>query len=752
MPPISNDNSTAISIELSARAIAKLEERKRKLLRTYKPENSLIRGGCPVRELVPKRIVEFEHEGPLSILAFSDYRIHEFEPLLEHIKNAGLRPDLIVYAGDDIDRFAPVPLELLSVPSRSEGQFPPELQSAEMNTEGWLSARSTSIGYILRVPSHLDQKAIRNRVDSLAKLGAQISRAFFGKKATNYEAQLEELLASAPLPLQVKRDSKNNETRISIIDLDTSTEVFSVKLHDGLLFPDWFASEYWNVGRKLVRGSSVELNLVRSDDKWSWYHIALDPPQCNLFEELAQSAKYGMAAVIGNDDGTWARAWIRGKNVYELHNTLLRIGSFLFVGVEGSTCIMGRSLEADVMLRLEFTRERSRRDDKIVIISHSPPRGILDRAMRFGDEAIGSIALRDFIENEPGAGLVICGHVHRCGGESERLNNSLIANVSSHDDPFSQANLMWLTVEPNGEVQVQKRKLPSLIETISTSDNPRFRFEKDAHLTKGQTTLFIAMIQKHGRRLFERLDVLAHIKFHYGLSWNHVFTLLEHGVESLEDLTDEAFQKLSECHLPGDHLCFPKAYAKFKRESNKGKPYLTRPTPLTIKEKLVAFDTEYTPDKGVLYGFLDLTNGRLQQFWFDEKENLTEYLARHRHGYVFVHWGGRDKQLLRELKPDCRTVNLLYCIQVSLIAPIKSATLVEVYDCLVGHNHKKSWDKAFYEMDGFWKLGLCNRILRNPKDRNSRRELGRANKVDVIALCEVLKDAMELPVNSLTHD
>jgi len=55
--------------------------------------------------------------------------------------------------------------------------------------------------------------------------------------------------------------------------------------------------------------------------------------------------------------------------------------------LEGSTCGMGPSgtnLESDVKLRLDLANEMLDPDDKLVVVSHTPPRGLLDRAIRFG--------------------------------------------------------------------------------------------------------------------------------------------------------------------------------------------------------------------------------------------------------------------------------------------------------------------------------------------------------------------------------
>ncbi len=69
-----------------------------------------------------------------------------------------------------------------------------------------------------------------------------------------------------------------------------------------------------------------------------------------------------------------------------------------------------------------------------MVVSHAPPRGCLDRAVRFspGKEPrpIGFRALKD-----DRVRLVVCGHAHRMGGRAARLGHALVVNVASHDNP-----------------------------------------------------------------------------------------------------------------------------------------------------------------------------------------------------------------------------------------------------------------------------------------------------------------------------
>jgi len=63
-------------------------------------------------------------------------------------------------------------------------------------------------------------------------------------------------------------------------------------------------------------------------------------------------------------------------------------------------------------------------EKKLIIISHTPPYGALDFAVRFGSRNIGSRPLRQFLDSSPNSVLCVCGHVHRCGGQTERIGKN----------------------------------------------------------------------------------------------------------------------------------------------------------------------------------------------------------------------------------------------------------------------------------------------------------------------------------------
>lgn len=172
----------------------------------------------------------------------------------------------------------------------------------------------------------------------------------------------------------------------------------------------------------------------------------------NYFEELAALSTDGLCAVIGNDDmllpsgngGKGAkspRAYIRGNNVFEVHRTPLIIGDYAVIGSEAASFDkqvqpIGLCYPEKLIAIHLSNAARAVKGKRLIVVSHTPPRGILDTGIRFSEGGhIGSAALRDFLRKRRDVLLVVCGHVHSCGAQSKKINRCLVVNAASHDWP-----------------------------------------------------------------------------------------------------------------------------------------------------------------------------------------------------------------------------------------------------------------------------------------------------------------------------
>ena len=247
----------------------------------------------------------------MRILAFSDWRVQDIEQLIDYLRRLEEKPDVIVYAGDDIRRFNRVPYMFLP-------------RNLKIRYGNLLIKKNESLGM-------LDKKSI------------------------------EEF---------IKLSEKKNKSK------------------------------------------------------------------ANKFEKIAGYSKYGLCVVAGNDDPSYAKKAINGKKVYDVHDKSIIINDFAIVGVEGATSKIGPLVYSERKVKKHLKISIDKIDNKqLIIVSHSPPFGILDFAMRFGKEHIGSTSLRDCIEKHSDKiRLVISGHVHRQGGKFENYKDVFVVNCASHDN------------------------------------------------------------------------------------------------------------------------------------------------------------------------------------------------------------------------------------------------------------------------------------------------------------------------------
>jgi Icc-related predicted phosphoesterase len=701
-----------------------------------------------LREDLIRNIIELRHQGPLKILAFSDYKVHDMKILIDFISSFKDRPDIIIYAGDDVKRFIHPPLKLLYIPDTVE-EYPQEIEVAKICYPNTNLPMSIDNCLILRVPQGAyTNDYLQKRLLMAIKLINRIQKILKNLNArfdiSQQLATLEKIITEEFPFLIIKKD----ENEVKIIDKFTKTEILRLtKFFGNKLI---LAPNHWESLQAQLNEISIR-KIERKIKDTSYEYYVIIRPKYNYFELLASYAKYGLAVILGNDDESIYRVWIDGKKIYKLHNTWLKIGSYLIIGLEGTTDGMGPLgyyPESDRKDRLRLANAIIRSsNEKLIIVSHAPPKGILDRAMQYGEASIGSLELRNFIEEYDRPVLVICGHVHRCGGQYEKLNQAIVANVSSHDSYYERANIAWIIIDERGTVNIEFIKLPSVVEYIFKSESKANLLEtlkKRTSLSESEAKLFIDTYEKVKDKFFDDLSALAHLKFKYGFSWYNVFQLYLHGVKAPEQLTEDIYRNIlnSTKGIYKTHLM--RGYVNIKKELSKGKVYLINQIPLPSHNKVIICDIEYSLKAGVLYGFLDLSTGELKQFWFDEKEKARQYL-KDKQNYLFVYWGGSDKKLLKEeLGFDTTFLNLLYYVQISLVAPIPSASLHYVYDVLCGHNEDEWWKMSFYGVDGFYKLMLCDNILMNPNDNYSREKLKDINKADILALSQVFKKLREL--------
>ncbi len=218
-----------------------------------------------------------------------------------------------------------------------------------------------------------------------------------------------------------------------------------------IAFSDWRVQDIETLIRFIKTQKRPDVILYAGDDITRFRF-----GRKNRFAEIAKLSQYGLCAVAGNDDSEETRELIGGRGVYPVHSRALILGGFAIVGVEGAPLSneLGPNYNIGYLLypegvltwHMKSWNASEFRGKKLIIVSHTPPYGVLDFAIRFGRRNIGSRPLREFIEASQNALLCICGHVHRCGGQSARLRRAFVVNVSSHDYPGSPGKVALIQI------------------------------------------------------------------------------------------------------------------------------------------------------------------------------------------------------------------------------------------------------------------------------------------------------------------
>lgn len=135
--------------------------------------------------------------------------------------------------------------------------------------------------------------------------------------------------------------------------------------------------------------------------------------------------------VAGNNETTdeltqACRGW---SNAHVLHGTSIAVDGVTFFGLGGGVPVTPFGSWSYDFSEQEAASLLINCPPGCVLISHSPPQGVVDRTS--GGESLGSTAVRDAILRVHPV-LVVCGHIHHCGGRQEMLATTPVVNAGPH--------------------------------------------------------------------------------------------------------------------------------------------------------------------------------------------------------------------------------------------------------------------------------------------------------------------------------
>ena len=85
-----------------------------------------------------------------------------------------------------------------------------------------------------------------------------------------------------------------------------------------------------------------------------------------------------------------------------------------------------------------------------VLVTHSPPQGVVDRSSRGVN--LGSTAVREVVEQKCPA-LVVCGHIHDCAGQTGQIQQTSVVNAGPH-------GILWQLPVADGERSAMQAARP----------------------------------------------------------------------------------------------------------------------------------------------------------------------------------------------------------------------------------------------------------------------------------------------------
>lgn len=442
----------------------------------------------------------------MKIVAFSDWRVQPMDVLFEIIKDID-NVDAVVYAGDDLDRFDNS-FFLESIRQK--------LHRHEDSDISYISKCEAEIFYYafsqcpdIVSEDELKELAIFEINTEKCKIGSWVFRDIVGSHFGPSDGQFDAIKYKLKVGIESGRLMDIDGHKIIVFKLDNQSDIFPE-----IDFPNLFQalSEKANVpvlgvignddteecGKTLIGDNifNIHKNPIKigeqyflgiqgviCDDgafkKWvkykelsalkreieDFYTKSLLKKHRNdvAFPELNKSLieLKGMAFAEITDDDIMddlispliskveedAREDLTAL-LYKHHSIVYEIRNY---GSGRESCIGHVAMgESDAKKHLE--RQILKCDKSPIIVSHTPPYGVLDIGRRFGIEHIGSIELRDFVLKNK-IPLVISGHVHGYGGYIGNIGETTVVNVSSHDRPGSEGNIAIIDYADTVEVK-----------------------------------------------------------------------------------------------------------------------------------------------------------------------------------------------------------------------------------------------------------------------------------------------------------
>ena len=347
----------------------------------------------------------------MRIVAFSDFRVQDIQKTIEFA--AGMNPDVILYAGDDINRFGLLDQnirEQLMIRNRNE---------------------QTGVSACMSLP-HDSWMIMPDGEMRRSRVSGSLRDTYYFRIRTSSPARKSGIIDEISRILDAGSDG---------------VQRFAVSRMLRRPYKD--AST-----KSLLNKASFNFKQTCDGAEGIVYINTED-----YVRKLGTTSRYGFGAILGNDDDPIYKTLLSRDSVFDIHGIPMRVNGFTIIGQEGSSLSDGRGLGRLIYTEDEIERHlctslQAANGSPIILVSHTPPYKVLDRSQRFVRDHIGSPAVRRFIAKHKPL-LVFCGHVHSHGGCETRVGATTVINLASHDSTNSPGRVC--VVDISEELKITTR-------------------------------------------------------------------------------------------------------------------------------------------------------------------------------------------------------------------------------------------------------------------------------------------------------
>ena len=347
----------------------------------------------------------------MRIVAFSDFRVQDIQKTIEF--TAGMNPDVILYAGDDINRFGLLDQnirEQLMVRNRNE---------------------QTGVSACMSLP-HDSWMMMPDGEMRRSRVSGSLRDTYYFRIRTSSPARKSGIIDEISRILDAGSDGVQGFAVSRMLRRpykDTSTKSLLNKA---------------SFNFKQTCDGAEGIVSINTED---------------YVRKLGTTSRYGFGAILGNDDDPIYKTLLSRDSVFDIHGIPMRVNGFTIIGQEGSSLSDGRGLGRLIYTEDEIERHlctslQAANGSPIILVSHTPPYKVLDRSQRFVRDHIGSPAVRRFIAKHKPL-LVFCGHVHSHGGCEARVGATTVINLASHDSTNSPGRVC--VVDISEELKITTR-------------------------------------------------------------------------------------------------------------------------------------------------------------------------------------------------------------------------------------------------------------------------------------------------------